>query len=238
VVSYSAEESSRALAGDIGWVTQGDGTLPLSVEEAAFAITRTSDLSPVVEDDLGYYIVQVVERDEAANRVHLRLALVKRADKLIQEVYDYVVSGDTNTMVDRFRQMATKYSDDTESNSKMGDLGWFGRGKTANTMEIEDRAFAMEVDQVSEPFEGTSGWHVILVRGHDMNHPIDQATLDQQAQEAFEDWKAGLLEKAVVVRYPPSTPTPTPTPPPFVPTVEPTAAPITGTVTISGTVTP
>lgn len=238
VVSYSEDKASLDLAGDVGWVTQGDGKLPLNVEEAAFAITQTNGLSQVVEDDLGYYIVQLVERDDAANRVHLREVLVKRADKLIQEAYDYIVSGDSSTIVSRFMEMASKYSDDSESKSKQGDLGWFGRGKTANTTEIEERAFSMQVDEVSEPFEGKSGWHIVLVRGHEMNHPIDKATLDQQAQKAYEDWKAALLVKAVVVRYPPSTPTPTPTPPLIVPTAEPTAAPITETVPISATVTP
>jgi parvulin-like peptidyl-prolyl isomerase len=236
VVNYSQDKASLDLAGDIGWVTRQDQLLSSEVISAAFALTVPNSLSPVVEDSVGYHIVQLVEPpDTVGNRVHIRHILVKRADVLLNELRDYIVSGDANTMVNRFMDAALKYSDDTTSKSKGGELGWFGRGKDATTTEIEDKAFAMQPGDVSDVFQGASGWHLIWVRAHEMNHPIDKATLDTKAQAALDSWKTETLQKATIVRYPPSTPTPTPLPPPFVPTLapttEPTTEPITGTTT-------
>jgi parvulin-like peptidyl-prolyl isomerase len=235
VVDYSEDRASLDKAGDIGWVTRTDRLLPTDVISGAFALSPTGSLTAIIETPDAYYIAQLVERDDANNRRHLRIILIKRAEVLLQEIRDYIVGGDAETRVARFMEMALKYSDDSESNTKGGDLGWFGRGKTANTIEIEDQAFAMQPDEISEVFEGASGWHLVWVRDHDMNHPIDQETLDQRAQERYDAWKANLVEQATVVRYPAPTPTPTPTPPPFVPTLvpteEPTTEPVTGTVT-------
>lgn len=229
VVDQSAETATVELAGDIGWIDRGDGRLPDRVIDAAFALTQTAgldSLSPVIDDDTGYYIVQLLERDEAAGRVHLRMVLLKRAQQLAEEIRTYIVGGDPQTLSGRFMEMALKYSDDAESKSKGGDLGWFGRGKTTTTIEIEEQAFAMEPGTV-RVFEGASGFHVVWVREHDMNHPIDEETLNQRAEQAFQDWKTTQVQKAVVVRHPAPTPTPTPTPPPFVPTETPVTAPAT-----------
>jgi hypothetical protein len=154
---------------------------------------------------------------------------------LLQEIRDYIVDGDAGTMVVRFQNRALEYSDDTESNAKGGDLGWFGKGKTANTIEIEEEAFALQPGEVSEIFEKASGWHLVWQQNYDPNHPIDQETLDARAQEKYDAWKAEAVARATVARFPPPTPTPPPTPPPFVPTlaptVEPTTEPVTATVT-------
>jgi len=231
VVDYSEDQESLDKAGDIGWVSRGDEVLPTEVISAAFALSPTGSLTSIIEVPEGYYFAQLLERDDANNRRHLRIIMLKRAELLLQEIRDYIVGGDAETRVARFMEMALKYSDDTESNENGGDLGWFGRGKTPNTIEIEDRAFAMEEGEVSEVFEGESGWHLVWVRDYDMNHPIDQETLEQQAQEKYDEWKAELVNQAEVVRYPAPTPTPTPTPPPFVPTLIPTTEAVTETVT-------
>lgn len=231
VVDYSEDQDSLDKAGDIGWVSRNDALLPTEVISAAFALSPTGSLTSIIEVPEGYYIAQLLERDDANDRRHLRILMLKRAELLLQEIRDYIIGGDAETRVDRFAEMALKYSDDSESNTNGGDLGWFGRGKTANTIEIEEQAFAIEAGEFSEVFEGASGWHLVWVRDHAMNHPIDQETLDQRAQEKYEEWKAELLNQAEVVRYPAPTPTPTPTPPPFVPTLIPPTEPITGSVT-------
>lgn len=227
---YSEDRASLDLAGDIGWIARNDRLLPTEVISAAFAVSPTGGLTSIIETTDAYYFAQLLERDDAGGRCHLRIVKVTRAEVLLQEVRDYIVGGDAETRVARFMEMALKYSDDAESSANGGDLGWFGRGKTANTIEIEEKAFAMQPDEISEIFEGTSGWHLVWVRDHDMDHPIDQETLDARAQEKYDAWKAGVVEQATVVRYPAPTPTPVPTPPPFIPTQVPATEPVTGTV--------
>ncbi len=239
VVEYSTDQATVDLAGDLGWVTQGDGTLSPELEEAVFALTQTNQLSSVVGDDAGWHLLQLVERDEAGGRVHLRIITAKKAAVLAEEIRAYLVEGDPETISSRFTEMATRYSDDAQSKANGGDLGWFGRGFPATT-EIEEVAFSLEAGQVSEVFEGRSGWHIVWVREKDAAHPVDEELLNQRAQKAFSDWLDELLEKAVVERFPPPTATPT-LPPPSIPVpTEPITAtePATQTAPITGTVTP
>lgn len=63
----------------------------------------------------------------------------------------------------RFEELATKYSQDTGSATKGGDLGSFGRG--AMVKPFEDKVFAMKVDQVSDLVESEFGYHIIKLTG-------------------------------------------------------------------------
>ena len=222
VVDHSIDEATVELAGELGWVRQGDGVLSPALEAAAFAITETGGISPIIEEDDGWYILQLVEQDEVNQQVHLRQIQVKRADRLSQDVLDYIEAepGDRSA---RFLRMALRYSDEEESRANGGDLDWFDRDRY---LEIEDMAFSMEVGSI-ERFEGKSGWHILWVRDYDVARPLDQETLDQQAQQAFEGWLDQRMKQAAIERYPPPTATPT-LPVPSLPPV--TTAPITGTV--------
>lgn len=60
-----------------------------------------------------------------------------------------------------FAKLAKKYSTDEANKDKGGDLGYF----TVGTMvgEFEEKAFAMEKDEISEPVASDFGFHIILV---------------------------------------------------------------------------
>jgi peptidyl-prolyl cis-trans isomerase C len=59
----SEDPGSKAQGGELGWVTQGQ-TVP-TFEQAAFALKKTNDLSPVVESQFGFHIIQLLERQSA-----------------------------------------------------------------------------------------------------------------------------------------------------------------------------
>ena len=58
-----------------------------------------------------------------------------------------------------FEELAAEYSD-CSSAKHGGDLGSFGRGKMQKP--FEDAAFALEVNELSEPVSTDSGVHIIL----------------------------------------------------------------------------
>ncbi len=224
VVDHSTDQETVQLAGDLGWVTRGKSGLPTIVEDAAFALTTTNPITMTQDEEGNFHILQLVERRPA--ELHLRYILVKSAERLAQDIYAYIMQAEgEEERGKRFYGMALKYSDDTASKDKGGDLGWFNRDAYP---EIEEQAFSLEPHQFSEVFPGSLGsYHLIWVHEHDMNHPIDEQVLNQRAQQAFDEWLRGLMKKAVVERYPPPTPTPVPpTPIPPTPTPESIFAPL------------
>jgi peptidyl-prolyl cis-trans isomerase NIMA-interacting 1 len=58
-----------------------------------------------------------------------------------------------------FAELAKKHSDDQGSRERMGSVGMFTRDKMVK--EFSDAAFALAVDQVSDPVESPFGFHVI-----------------------------------------------------------------------------
>ncbi|PLR89952.1 peptidylprolyl isomerase [Bacillus sp. T33-2] len=60
-----------------------------------------------------------------------------------------------------FEDLAKEYSTDKVSAEKGGDLDFFGPG--AMVPEFENAAYALEVNQVSEPVKSEHGWHIIKV---------------------------------------------------------------------------
>jgi peptidyl-prolyl cis-trans isomerase D len=58
-----------------------------------------------------------------------------------------------------FEELAKENSDDPGSASQGGDLGFFGRGVMVPA--FEDRAFSMQVGEVSEPIKSEFGYHII-----------------------------------------------------------------------------
>jgi peptidyl-prolyl cis-trans isomerase D len=62
-----------------------------------------------------------------------------------------------------FEELAIKYSQDTGSATKGGDLGSFGRG--AMVKPFEDAVFGMKVNQISELVESEFGYHIIKLSG-------------------------------------------------------------------------
>jgi len=86
-----------------------------------------------------------------------------------------------------FAKLAEKYSTDTGSKSKGGDLGWFGKGVMLKS--FEDTAFAMNVGDISKPVKSTAGWHIIKLTGKkdklsDFKPAVKQAYLQPKAKDS------------------------------------------------------
>ncbi len=230
IVDNTADPQVLAQAGDLGWLTRGGGLPSPQVEAAAFAITATNGLSPIVTDTNGYHILQLVEpltrTASGQEQVHVRHVLVKHTADLARQLYDEISRCSEEERSACFLRTALKYSDDAASKANGGDLGWFGRG---THLEIEETAFDQSLVGQVRLFEQRSGWYIVWVRGYDPNRPLSEAALATKAQEAYDAWLQELTDSAVIERFPPPTPLPTVPIPTPLPTFPPTTAPVTET---------
>jgi peptidyl-prolyl cis-trans isomerase C len=60
----SDDPGSKVRGGDLSWISRGQTVPPF--EQAAFALTKPNELSPVVESQFGYHVIQLVEREAAS----------------------------------------------------------------------------------------------------------------------------------------------------------------------------
>ena len=71
-----------------------------------------------------------------------------------------------------FAEMAKKVSDDKQTAVNGGKLPyWIGPNQTLK--EVEDAAYALQKDEMSEPVLSPVGWHVILMKGRKQLEPFD-----------------------------------------------------------------
>lgn len=93
-----------------------------------------------------------------------------------------------------FVELAKEYSKDSANAEQGGDLGWF----TVGTMvtEFNDAAYALEVNEISEPVKTDYGYHIIQVL--DKREVEDYGTLEEKKDEIRQkliDMKGGFATK-------------------------------------------
>lgn len=111
---------------------------------------------------------------------------------LATELRERILAGE------KFEDIAAQYSDDTSNAQSGGDLGWFGRG--AMVAAFEDAAFALPIGQISEPITTSFGVHLIEVLEKDPARTLDEQTLAQKRQEAYQTWLQEQINAAKIER--------------------------------------
>lgn len=105
-----------------------------------------------------------------------------------------------------FAELATEYSTDTASNSQGGSLGYFGEGEMVE--EFETAAFAMKIDEVSDPIQTEYGYHIIKVTGKkeakeavlgDVKEEVYDNLLDTRINEQYSTWLTEKLTEYDIV---------------------------------------
>ncbi|MDR7001304.1 peptidylprolyl isomerase [Neobacillus niacini] len=123
---------------------------------------------------------------------------VKVSDKELKDAYDkyqpeikarHILVKDEKTAKEikkkldagaKFEDLATKYSQDTGSAQNGGDLGWFGTGKMDPA--FEKAAYALKVNEISDPVKSQFGYHIIQVTDKKAKKSFDQMKKDLEYQ--------------------------------------------------------
>lgn len=164
----AAESDGRQAleGGDLGWRKAAE--LPTIFENVVPNLEK-GEISQVIRSPSGFHIIKLLDVRGAGRLVirqtHARHILIKTTEivssedarRRLTQLRTRIVNGAD------FGKLARANSDDPASAVKGGDLGWLNPGDTIPA--FEKNMDALEVDQVSQPFETEFGWHVLQVLG-------------------------------------------------------------------------
>ena len=178
---------TAADGGDLGW--RKESRIPSRFAEDVVGLEIGAVLEPI-QDSSGFHIVKVVDiRGASQQRVeqtHVRHILLSpnaiRPDEqtraAIEEIRSRIVDGED------FAELAKEHSEDPGTQLAGGDLGW-------TTTQDLDPAFQRmmnltAVDEISEPFESSFGWHILEVLGRRQQDVSEEARRNAAAQELLQ----------------------------------------------------
>lgn len=188
--AVSTDPSVQETGGELGWITPFRYVYPL--EEAVYN-TELGKVSAPFRTQYGFHIVLVEEeRDHKEVKASHIMKMTPRgeSDSVVAAKKALIDSIAAIVTAENFAEVAKAESDDRGSSARGGDLGWFGKGMMVKP--FEDAAFALEVGQISAPFQTMYGWHILYKEGERSIQPLDsirsqverQVLRDERAKEA------------------------------------------------------
>ena len=197
---YSLEPLTRDNGGNLGWLPKDFTNILLgnlgssALKDIPFTLEPGELSEPtfdgVVSKSLGYWVVQVTEKD-ATKGSHVRGILTgSRHDA--ESIRDKILAGDD------FATLVKTYSQDSASAANGGDLGWTGEGGMSNRL-VMGLAMPLETGDVSQPgadstIQTKGGFWLVRVINKDENRAIDDTTRQTLKTRLFEKWIAEKMK--------------------------------------------
>ncbi len=173
----------------------------LGFSEADFRkLIETNLLEEKLREKLGEQVPTTEEQVRARHilitpdaEVEDQDAAQQEAEERAEDLFNRLQAGED------FAELAQELSEDPGSKDEGGDLGWFGRGRMQP--EFEAVAFSLRLEEVSEPFTTTFGYHILQVLERDPEREMDEFTLSQRRNQAFDDWLEERQQTANIERF-------------------------------------
>lgn len=140
---------------------------------------------------------QIGQSREQIHAIHILVDTKDLADSIHTEV--------TQPGAD-FAAIAKAQSKDATTAPNGGDLGWFPRGEMVKP--FEDAVFALQPDQISQPFQTQFGWHIVKVLERDPARPMTTAQISKVQKQAVDRWLADRRAESKISTKLKPTPTP------------------------------
>lgn len=168
-------------------------------------------VSEIIESKSGYHIIKMIDRRSTIIRDTLVRYRVKhilrkvvdpseeaRALTFLKSIRERVLSGES------FELLANKYSDDTKSALKNGDLGWAYQGDFVPS--FERMALALPKGVLSEPIRTPFGFHLMIVTDREEQIVNDLQKLriaknflrDKKTRDVVQEWVLELRSNSYI----------------------------------------
>ncbi len=162
VKKYSQDQFSAPSGGDIFYITAG--LLPVSFEDAMYKTNAGEVYPEAVQTRYGSHLIKITERGPRIPKIkasHILISYFNPEGQMDSAAALLTVDSlvaELKAGVD-FDELVLKYSDDTGTKNKGGDLGFFERRMMVK--EFDEAAFKMEIGEISEPIQTNFGYHII-----------------------------------------------------------------------------
>ena len=189
VEKYSQDNFSKIKGGDIFYFTAGQ--LPFEFEDACYKTAKDSIYPQVVQTRFGFHIIKVTDRKPRVPKIKASHILVSymNASGTVDSAAAKLTMDSVMTALKSgqdFGEVAKRFSDDTGTKDKGGDLGFFERRMMVQ--EFDEAAFNLEVGKMSDVVVTNFGLHVIKL-------------MEKQPYPTFEEEKENLKNLLKRSRY-------------------------------------
>ncbi len=177
------------------------------MRQAVYGSIRNSDFT---DEELQAYYDAHKDDFIVPAKVQIRRILIKSSSELPEAEAKSKAEGLRSQLVadsSLFKELATEHSQDPYRR-RGGDVGFVPKtGKPGLDQEIVDKAFEMEIDQISEVFQTQEGFNIIMVVNkrdrvertyQQMKGSVLRKVKNEKVAEMLKQYNAQLREKATV----------------------------------------
>ena len=193
----SLEIRSRTENGDLGWYPRGilSEVLGLSTPGDYAFTSEVGILSQPLYDEartkgVGYWVIEVLERDEKAEEAHVQ-AILLGSEQEAQEVIAQLENGKD------FGELAEELSQHNASKENGGDLGWLTPDEVSSA--FNEFIFNSESGALSEPIRDETaitegGYWLVKVLDKDDSRQVEDSDRYLLKTKALDEWVSWLWD--------------------------------------------
>ena len=170
-LTYSEDEKTKAVGGDLGWITENDNPEIYNLAKNIAALKTSADLGRLSG---GFEIIKVEGKRVKTDPFNKTEEKQVKASQLLicytgtsgcasglskEQALEKINKLKAQATPANFKDLVKQNSTEPGARESSGDLGWFGTGQMVKP--FEDAAFKLAVGTISEPVETDFGWHLI-----------------------------------------------------------------------------
>jgi parvulin-like peptidyl-prolyl isomerase len=201
---FSLEPITKQYGGELGWLPKGFTNILLGnlgnskLNDIPFTLQPGTLSQPtfdgVVKKSIGYWVVQVTEKDAVKGSYVRGILTGSRHDAEV--IRTKIIDGED------FATLVKTYSQDTVVSDNVGNMGWTGQNEISNRIVL-GLALPLDTGTVSQPgvdssVETVGGFWLVRVLEKDENRALDDTTRQTLKTALFENWITNEIKKDTV----------------------------------------